>query len=205
MSLEGRQLQASSSPEVRRVQPTSSGQSCHRRQRERKACSDNIQQPDIDDLASSTPVDTAIDRTAGKSEDASRTEEVIKRPAHPEWTCRREGFTTPKGNIVDPNSEAVSIFRDITYRSFRGYSALDGNNRQVYTYDDNGNLLYVFGGKGLQVGNLLEPVALDVMSDERILILDKGATSLQSTVRPVRDCDTPGSEVLPGWDVRPVY
>jgi hypothetical protein len=155
-----------------------------RRQRERKALFLPITYSslDIDDLGFIyATVDTAIDRTAGEEakKDASRTEEVIKRlsPSGVD-VLRREGFTTPKGNIVDPNSEAVSIFRDITYRSFRGYSALDGNNRQVYTYDDNGNLLYVFGGKGLQVGNLLEPVALDVMSDERILILDKGRNIL---------------------------
>lgn len=155
-----------------------------RRQRERRALFLPITYSslDIDDMGFIyATVDTAIDRTAEENakKDITRTEEVIKRlsPSGVD-VLRREGFTTPRGNIVELTSEAVSIFRDITYRSFKGYSALDGNNRQVYTYDDNGNLLYVFGGKGLQVGNLLEPVALDVMSDERILILDKGRNIL---------------------------
>jgi hypothetical protein len=52
------------------------------------------------------------------------------------------------------------------------YSALDATRCRIFTYDSEGNLLYVFGGTGNIEGMTRRPVALDVTGDS-ILVLDQ--------------------------------
>ena len=65
-----------------------------------------------------------------------------------------------------------SLFVDVKARSSGMYSALDVTRCRVFTYDSEGNLLYVFGGIGHIEGLLIRPVALDVI-DDKILIMDQ--------------------------------
>jgi len=65
-----------------------------------------------------------------------------------------------------------SLFVDVKARSGGMYSALDVTRCRVFTYDSEGNLLYVFGGIGHIEGLLIRPVALDVI-DDKILIMDQ--------------------------------
>lgn len=99
-----------------------------------------------------------------------------------EDVLRRMGFSPPigdygsglrdeQGNLVLPRSVLV----DIVSRDFDIYSALDRQRGRVFTYDSNGNLLYVFGGLGDQKGLFRSPVALGVMEGHRgdnIVVLD---------------------------------
>jgi len=64
-----------------------------------------------------------------------------------------------------------SQFIDIIARPHGKFSALDSTRGRVYTYDNEGNLLYVFGGMGSMEGMMRRPVALEVL-DEYIFILD---------------------------------
>ena len=66
-----------------------------------------------------------------------------------------------------------SAFTDIVARSHGMYSALDSTRSRVFTYDSEGNLLYVFGGTGNIQGMMRRPVALEMLGDD-ILILDAG-------------------------------
>ena len=52
------------------------------------------------------------------------------------------------------------------------YSALDSKRGRIFTYDKDGNLLYVFGGLGSQQSNFRTPSAIGLMGD-RMLVLDK--------------------------------
>ena len=64
-----------------------------------------------------------------------------------------------------------SVFIDIVARENGVYSALDTTRNRVYTYDSEGNLLYVFSGIGNIGGMTHSPVAIDAVGDY-MMILD---------------------------------
>jgi len=66
----------------------------------------------------------------------------------------------------------ASLFVDVKARSHGMYSCLDNTRNRVFTYDSEGNLLYVFGGIGNVVGMTQRPVALETMGD-KMLVLDQ--------------------------------
>jgi len=60
---------------------------------------------------------------------------------------------------------------DVAYRGNGIYSLLDSRRGRIFTYDREGNLLYVFGGMGQQQGTFRQPTAIAVQG-ERLLALD---------------------------------
>ena len=64
-----------------------------------------------------------------------------------------------------------SVFVDVVARSHGMYSALCSVRGRVYTYDSEGNLLYVFGGTGSLQGMTRRPVSIEMINDD-ILLLD---------------------------------
>ncbi|MBR3764698.1 MAG: hypothetical protein IKK57_09155 [Clostridia bacterium] len=66
---------------------------------------------------------------------------------------------------------------DVVYRDKGIYSLLDSKRGRIFTYDHEGNLLYIFGGLGSQTGTLGLPVAIEY-TDERILVLDARQNSI---------------------------
>lgn len=64
-----------------------------------------------------------------------------------------------------------SEFTDVVYRGKGIYSLLDRKRGRVFTYDKEGNLLYIFGGLGSQEGTFNTPVAIEAAGD-RVLVLD---------------------------------
>lgn len=89
---------------------------------------------------------------------------------------RRQGFQFPVGDVVYPYWGASvvgpSLLVDVVAWQGGIYSALDQRRGRVFTYDDSGHLLFVFGGSGDQFGTFGQPVALEVYGG-RILVLDK--------------------------------
>ena len=65
----------------------------------------------------------------------------------------------------------VSQFIDVVYRGSGIYSCLDRKRGRIFTYDHEGNLLYIFGGLGQQVGTFRLPTAIDDIGD-KIIVLD---------------------------------
>ena len=64
-----------------------------------------------------------------------------------------------------------SEFTDVTYRGKGIYSLLDRKRGRIFTYDREGNLLYIFGGLGTQEGTFNTPIAIEAV-DDQILVLD---------------------------------
>lgn len=64
-----------------------------------------------------------------------------------------------------------STIVDVVYRGSGIYSILDSKRGRVFTYDREGNLLYIFGGLGSQAGTFTTPVAIE-SSGERMMVLD---------------------------------
>lgn len=64
-----------------------------------------------------------------------------------------------------------SQFTDVVYRHDGIYSCLDRKRGRIFTYDHEGNLLYIFGGLGTQKGTFAMPVAIEEVNDT-IVVLD---------------------------------
>ncbi len=60
---------------------------------------------------------------------------------------------------------------DVVYRDKGIYSLLDAKRGRIFTYDYEGNLLYIFGGIGTQEGTFVTPVAIEA-NENKILVLD---------------------------------
>ncbi len=90
----------------------------------------------------------------------------------------------PKENVGgDLVFNAVGIYSgpsqivDVVYRDHGIYSLLDAKRGRIFTYDREGNLLYIFGGIGTQEGTFRMPAAIEQLGSN-LLVLD----SLQATV-----------------------
>ncbi len=66
---------------------------------------------------------------------------------------------------------------DVVIRNQRIYSAVDAQRGRVFTYDHEGNLLYIFGGIGTQMGTFTRPVAIESLGDN-MLVLDSAKNSI---------------------------
>ena len=61
---------------------------------------------------------------------------------------------------------------DIVVREEGVYSAVDSRRGRIFTYDHEGNLLYIFGSLGTQAGTFKKPAAIETMGD-KLLALDQ--------------------------------
>lgn len=80
---------------------------------------------------------------------------------------KRNGFYPPAGDL-----DASSSFVDVTVGDNGIYSTLDSSKGRIFTYDHDGNLLYVFGGLGSRKGNNEAPVSICSIGD-KIYVLDR--------------------------------
>ena len=91
-------------------------------------------------------------------------EDVIRRGPHANLGGDRVFGSV--GNYAGP-SQIV----DVVYRGHGTYSLLDSRRGRIFTYDHEGNLLYIFGGIGSQAGTFLTPTAIEQLGS-RLLLLD---------------------------------
>ncbi len=89
---------------------------------------------------------------------------------------RRLGNQAPVGDVLAlTNFSDESKFRDVAIDDEGNYTCLDATRGKAFTYDDSGNLLFVFGGLGNVEGtfekNGAESIAL--INENEYLILDK--------------------------------
>jgi len=75
------------------------------------------------------------------------------------WQNSPSAFSGPS-NIID-----------VTYRGNGMYSLLDSRRGRIFTYDYEGNLLYIFGGMGQQAGTFRQPTAIAAQKS-RVLAVD---------------------------------
>jgi len=110
---------------------------------------------------------------------------------------RREGYFSPRGDlrfestITGPGN---SLFIDVKVGESGMYSGLDARKGRIFTYDEDGNLLYIFGQLGLQEGTFKNPVAVERLGD-RMLVLDKGYNRI-SVFRPTIFASTVNEAVM---------
>ncbi|MDF9844496.1 MULTISPECIES: SMP-30/gluconolactonase/LRE family protein [unclassified Paenibacillus] len=90
-----------------------------------------------------------------------------------EDVLKRFGYFDVLGDIRYRISVGPSKFTDIKVLPDGMYSALDANQGKVFTYNDEGDLLYVYGGKGNQAGTFKIPAAIEYAGGSQ-LVLDRG-------------------------------
>ena len=72
---------------------------------------------------------------------------------------KRNGFFDPGGEVA-VTATTVSQIVDVAVGKEGSWSILDKSRSRVFTYDQNGNLLFAFGDKGDQLGNGSEFVSM---------------------------------------------
>lgn len=97
---------------------------------------------------------------------------------------KRNGFFPPVGDVnfdieskTDTDAKTHSSVSAVTVRENGVYSLIDGKYGKIFTYDDDGNLLYAFGGKGSKSG-LFENLISLAYRDTDLLALDNGRGSV---------------------------
>ncbi|MCL2029962.1 MAG: gluconolactonase [Oscillospiraceae bacterium] len=89
----------------------------------------------------------------------------------------RTGENQNLGGDIELFAASASVYSgpskiiDVAYRGQGIYSLLDSQRGRIFTYDHEGNLLYIFGGMGHQAGTFRQPTAIGAQ-ENRILALD---------------------------------
>ncbi|MGO4372845.1 gluconolactonase, partial [Paenibacillus sp. MCAF20] len=94
-----------------------------------------------------------------------------------EDVLKRYGYFDVKGDIRYRLSVGPSKLIDVKVQEGGMYSVLDSNQGRIFTYNDEGDLLYVYGGKSNQAGTFKTPVAIESIGDDR-LVLDRGKSNI---------------------------
>ena len=95
---------------------------------------------------------------------------------------RRNGFYPPSGEIdfnrleVDGQIYGPSTIVDVATGPEKTWSIIDNKRSKVFTYDFEGNLLFAFGDRGEQLGNIQQLVGITYQGDN-MLLLDKSTKS----------------------------
>ena len=96
---------------------------------------------------------------------------------------KRNGFFAPAGEVaVELNVKktasnetaptGVSQVKDVSSGPDGVWSIIDSKRSKVYTYDSDGNLLYIFGDKGAEFGNIEKATAITYQGSN-IIVLDE--------------------------------
>ena len=110
---------------------------------------------------------------------------------------KRNGFFDPGGEVLAAvplaSYKDVSNIIDVTLGNEGSWTILDSKRSRLYTYDQNGNLLFAFGDTGVQVGNGESYVAMTYQVVDgvyNLVLLDKTEMGFKITVyQPTEYCD----------------
>ena len=89
---------------------------------------------------------------------------------------KRNGYNPPKGDLITIKTGSKaggSNFIAIAINEYGVYTVADSKHNRLFTYDNEGNLLYISGGNGNQVTDISNATAITYQG-ENILVLDKG-------------------------------
>lgn len=102
---------------------------------------------------------------------SSKYSPVRKLNAAGKEVMNRLGYFAPSGE-VNVTRSTVSRLIDVAIGPENTWSVIDERRQKVYTYDQNGHLLFAFGDSGGQLGNLSSIEAVAYQGD-KMLLLDK--------------------------------
>ncbi len=132
---------------------------------------------------------SAIDENTQQSEIRARSKKgdyapVRKLNSSGNDVMLRNGFWPPSGEVdvndmgVDGAPTGPSRIVDVAVGPEGSWSIIDQKRSRVYTYDKNGNMLFAFGDRGTQFGNISqEGLNAIVYHDDDMLLLDSLSNS----------------------------
>lgn len=128
-------------------------------------------------------IDEAAQQAAIRSKDAGNAP-VKKLNTAGSDILKRNGFFAPGGEVSVMNTGASnndiggpSKIIDVALGPQGTWSIIDEKRQKIYTYDEEGKLLFIFGDSGMQTGNLSSIQAI-AYKDNDILVLDKTANNI---------------------------
>jgi tetratricopeptide (TPR) repeat protein len=141
-------------------------------------------------FATISSIDEASQKSAIESKDTSGDYAPVKKlNAAGDDVMRRNGFYPPSGEVKIAEDAKPSKIIDVAIGPDETWSILDEDRSKVYTYDKNGNLLFAFGDKGSQTGNInsAEALAYQTLGTEedrehKLIVLDKDSANINFTV-----------------------
>lgn len=83
---------------------------------------------------------------------------------------RRQGMYPPVGDLASEEKD-LSSFTDVALSDCGIYTVLDANKGRLFTYNDDGELLFAFGGIGQKNDSFSRPVSLGYSGDA-LLVFD---------------------------------
>jgi len=133
-------------------------------------------------ISASSDLDTKVENAIRNKEATPNASQVKLLNNAGSEIMRRNGFYPPVGEIAfttlsrDPNAiTGVSKVGDVAVGESGTWSISDTKRSKIFTYDNEGNLLFAFGDMGnLQLGNVSTIKAI-AYQGERLLVLDSGA------------------------------
>lgn len=93
---------------------------------------------------------------------------------------KRFGYYPNMGDVrfrMFGNNAGPSKLTDIKVIGGGMYTVLDSYRGRLFTYNDEGDLLYAFGGRGTQLGLFNTPVAVEMIGD-KLAVLDRGKNNI---------------------------
>ncbi|MBE6658426.1 MAG: hypothetical protein E7604_08275 [Ruminococcaceae bacterium] len=128
-------------------------------------------------------IDEAAQQAAIRSKDAGNAP-VKKLNTAGSDILKRNGFFAPGGEVSVMNTGASnndiggpSKIIDVALGPQGTLSIIDEKRQKIYTYDEEGKLLFIFGDSGMQTGNLSSIQAIAYKGND-ILVLDKTANNV---------------------------
>lgn len=126
----------------------------------------------------------AVSRAADTSSGGFNANSMIKR-LNPSGKDKltRNGYFPPAGDLeiittgIDASVKGPSRFSSVVVNEYGVYTVADAKSGRLFTYDDEGNLLYISAGSGVELNNLNNPVAIRYQG-ENILVLDKNSKAV---------------------------
>ena len=103
-----------------------------------------------------------------------------------EEIMKRNGFWPPAGEInfsttsfSDADIAGVSTIVDVAVGEEGTWSIIDQKRSKIYTYDDNGSLLFAFGDIGNMTGNIMKNgLKAIAYQDSKMVVLDNQASNI---------------------------
>ncbi|MBR3996254.1 MAG: YIP1 family protein [Clostridia bacterium] len=90
---------------------------------------------------------------------------------------KRNGFYPPSGEVTVAEivtdkeiPHGASVITDVALGPNGTWSIIDENRSRVFTYDEEGRLLYAFGDKGNQLGNIKKLAAIEYHGNNLLLL-----------------------------------
>lgn len=109
----------------------------------------------------------AIKAVVAQKDKSGTTTPIRKLNAAGDDILKRNGFFAPVGDLKF-GEEGCSLIVDVAVRENGIYTLADSRRGRLFTYDQNGNLLYIFGGSGTQIGSFSTICAVDYCGDKLI-------------------------------------